>query len=291
MQPQMHQDAGHQDQARPRVQVAPGPAPQPQQLLLEGRVTTALEATLPAQEEYHPRHQRRQAGEGHDQIQRIVQLAPEELLGRSQTLVRNSVQKVIDPPPLPNLDFKIEAGDSLTGPDPSGGIQPDLFRQRQVEDFFRLKADFLMAHGGEKLGLRKKIEQQRREIAAWAHPKGGDGGFDWAVEFAEVFTPADGGGRRGGFDIVLANPPYVRADAQYKHVADEGERQAAIARWQGYREALKKNKVYRTLYEKWDLYVPFLERAWQLLRPGGQMVFIIPDAYNAAKYPALWRGD
>lgn len=31
------------------------------------------------------------------------------------------------------------------------------------------------------------------------------------IEFLEVFID-------GGFDIVLANPPYVRADAQFKHI-------------------------------------------------------------------------
>jgi hypothetical protein len=187
-----------------------------------------------------------------------------------------------NPPPLPNLDFKIETGDSLTAPNPSGGLQPDLFRYRQIQEYFRLKADYLMAHGGEKLTLRDKINALRQEIAAWAHPGGGARGFDWAVEFAEVFSRPEGEG--GGFDIVVANPPYVRADAQFKHVKDEAERQAAIARWQQYRKDLKNSKVYETLYEKWDLYVPFLERAYQLLRPGGQMVFIISDAYNAAKY-------
>jgi hypothetical protein len=188
------------------------------------------------------------------------------------------------PPPLPNLDFKIEVGDSLTAPDPSGGLQPDLFRQRQVEDYFRLKADYLTAHGSEKLALREQIEALRAEIAEWTRPGGGEGGFDWAVEFAEVFSPSAQGGRPGGFDIVLANPPYVRADAQYRHITDEEDRQEAIARWRKYRQNLKRSKIYKTLYEKWDLYVPFLERAYQLLRPGGQMVFIIPDAYNAAKY-------
>ena len=100
-----------------------------------------------------------------------------------------------DPPPLPNLDFKIEVGDSLTAPDPSGGLQPDLFRQKQIEEYFALKADYLMAHGGEKLTLRARIEQLRGEIAAWTHPplsktgEGRGGGFDWAVEFAEVFSP------------------------------------------------------------------------------------------------------
>lgn len=203
------------------------------------------------------------------------------------------------PPPLPNLDFKIEVGDSLTAPDPSGGLQPDLFRHKQIEDYFRLRTGYLMAHGGEKLTLREQIEALRAEIAAWARP-GGDSGFDWAVEFAEVFSPSPafpprvggdrGGAERGpggegsGFDVVLANPPYVRADAQYRHIEDEEERQEAIARWQQYRKDLKGSKIYKTLYEKWDLYIPFLERAYQLLRPGGQMVFIISDAYNAAKY-------
>ncbi|MFQ5614593.1 MAG: Eco57I restriction-modification methylase domain-containing protein, partial [Anaerolineae bacterium] len=204
-----------------------------------------------------------------------------------------------NPPPLPNLDFKIETGDSLTAPDPSGGLQPDLFRHKQIKDYFRLKADYLMAHGGQKLTLREQIEALRAEIAAWARPSslppagGGDRGgvgFDWAVEFAEVFSPSPEnrdrgpGGEGSGFDIVLANPPYVRADAQHRHIEDEEARQAAIAAWKEYRQQLKKSKIYKTLYEKWDLYLPFLERAYQLLHPGGQMVFIISDAYNAAKY-------
>ncbi|TRZ49410.1 hypothetical protein D4S03_08310, partial [bacterium] len=87
-----------------------------------------------------------------------------------------------------------------------------------------------------------------------------------------------------GFDIILANPPYVRADAQFKHIEDEQERRQKIVEWQIYRKQLKDSKIYETLHEKWDLYIPFLERAYQLLCPHGQMIFIIPDAYNAAKY-------
>jgi methylase of polypeptide subunit release factors len=213
-----------------------------------------------------------------------------------------------NPPPLPNLDFKIEVGDSLPAPDPSGGLGTG-FRKELVDRFFRLKADYLVAHGGEKLSLREQIESLRAEIAAWAGRSESTIGFDWAVEFAEVFAGPGlaaatlGGamagvvnvvpgqmelvvanGKGSGFDIVLANPPYVRADAQYRHILDEDERQAAIAHWQQYRRDLKRSKIYDTLYEKWDLYIPFLERAYQLLRPGGQMVFIISDAYNTAKY-------
>lgn len=209
-----------------------------------------------------------------------------------------------DPPPLPNLDFKIERGDSLTAPNPSGGLGTG-FRTDVIAKFFSLKADYLDTHGSLKLTLRAEIERQRGEIAAWAGRQAGVDGFDWAVEFAEVFTPPATSTMRGamagivntvpgqmelapkplgGFDIILANPPYVRADAQFRHIEDEAQRQAAIAEWKAYRKRLKTSKSYDTLYEKWDLYIPFLERAYQLLRPGGQMVYIISDAYNAAKY-------
>lgn len=179
---------------------------------------------------------------------------------------------------LPNLDFKIEVGDSLLAPDPQGGQQPDMFRQQQIEQYERLKAEYMRAHSDEdKRVLRAKIEQLREEIRRWAHPDGVIEGFDWRVEFAEVF-------KDGGFDIVVANPPYVRADAQFRHLTDEEERQRAIARWKAYRQKLLQSRIYQTLYEKWDLYIPFLERAYQLLRPNGRMVYIISDAYNAAKY-------
>lgn len=45
-----------------------------------------------------------------------------------------------DPEPLPNLDYKIESGDSLTSPDPSGAGQIDFVRQQQITQLERLKA-------------------------------------------------------------------------------------------------------------------------------------------------------
>jgi len=180
------------------------------------------------------------------------------------------------PLPLPNLDFKIEVGDSLLAPDPGKGLQVSA-REHLIEEYLRLKARFMTAHGGEKQTIKGEIERAKQGIELWTHGGGAVVGFDWPVEFAEVFV-------QDGFDIVLANPPYVRADAQFRHIENEVDRRAAITNWKAFRQTLQRSGSYQTLYEKWDLYVPFLERGYQLLRPGGRMVFIIPDAYNAAKY-------
>src|SRR5581483_1974685 len=274
-----------------------------------------------------------------------------------------------NPQPLPNLDFKIGCGDSLTAPSPSGNEQQlDLSRGVLVRDYRQAKGEFVRCNEPERkkklreqidalraeiaLSLKhqpkrpsqqkielarreadtlqkqikqataaknhaqaasaqKKLEALKRQLAAWEGVKEeAEPGFDWAVEFAEVFSPEtdnaqrwDGGfsfmnevdrqpmftdqkvnNEGGGFDIVLANPPYVRADPQFKHIRNEKERQSAIEEWKNFRAFLVKSKIYQTLHEKWDLYIPFLERAYQLLRQGGDMVFIIPDSYNAAKY-------
>ena len=59
-----------------------------------------------------------------------------------------------------------------------------------------------------------------------------------------------------GFDITIGNPPYVRADEQ--------------SEWNRYqRQQILASAQYQTLWEKWDLFVPFIERSYKLLRPGG----------------------
>lgn len=186
----------------------------------------------------------------------------------------------LTPPPLPNLDFKIACGDSLTAPNPE--IASDLFRHA-VHDasikLAQLKAQYLRESGPKKAGLKSQIiEAERRLQKALAESPPPDDAIDWRVDFAEVFAD-------GGFHVVLANPPYVRADAKFKHLKPNEElRQLAVEDWKAYRESILASKIYGTLYEKWDLFVPFLERAHQLLMQDGQMVFIISDAYNTAKY-------
>jgi adenine-specific DNA-methyltransferase len=86
--------------------------------------------------------------------------------------------------------------------------------------------------------------------------------FLWHLLFQSVF-------KEGGFDIVIANPPYVRADNPDALVE---------------RKKVEATGLYHTLWEKWDLYVAFIERGYQLLKPGGTLCNIVSDAYCHSKY-------
>jgi hypothetical protein len=177
------------------------------------------------------------------------------------SLVVEDYQDDASPLPLPNLDYKLEVGDSLTAPDPSGGFQLNMFRQQQISDYLQLKKDYLNAHSGEKLALRQHIQTKQHEIAAWVREaNGGINGFDWQVAFAEVFAA-------GGFDVVLANPPYVRQELIEKNIKATFKR------------------IYPGVYTgAADLYVYFYARALQMLKQEGMLVFISSNKWFRSSY-------
>ncbi len=91
----------------------------------------------------------------------------------------------------------------------------------------------------------------------------GEKAFDWQKEFPQVFE-------RGGFDVVIGNPPYVRADSPGNSL-DFRNYMTSCGKWE-------------TLAGKWDLYIPFLELSIKLSKPYSLCSFIIPDAYCHAEY-------
>lgn len=166
------------------------------------------------------------------------------------------------PLPLPNLDYKVEIGNSLTAPDPSGGLQPNLWRDAEIKIYLDLKNGYLNAHGGEKKTLHSQIEAQRQKITQMMQEDKrfkNLGGFDWMTEFTEVFN-------HGGFDVIVANPPYVRQEL----IKDQ---KPAL-------KAIYGDKFAGTA----DLFVYFYFRALQLLRPDGVMAFISSNKWMRAGY-------
>lgn len=69
-----------------------------------------------------------------------------------------------------------------------------------------------------------------------------------------------------GFDVILGNPPYVRIE------------QIPVALQEVYRHR------YKTLYDRADLYVAFIERSLAELRDGGVLGFIVSDRWKKNKY-------
>jgi hypothetical protein len=102
--------------------------------------------------------------------------------------------------------------------------------------------------------------------------------FEWKTEFPQVFDTKTLQGfenlvrfnEAGGFDIVVGNPPYVRADLD----DDTYQKQR---KWI--------TEHYEFLFEKWDLMTAFYEQALKnLLKKGGNFSFISSNAINTSKY-------
>lgn len=98
--------------------------------------------------------------------------------------------------------------------------------------------------------------------------------FDWEATFPEVFA-------RGGFDIVVGNPPYVKLQnfrAVYPDVT----------------EFLKNDRAGNVTYEStqtgnFDLYLPFIEKGITLLNETGRLGYIAPSLWPMNEYGAGLR--
>jgi hypothetical protein len=122
----------------------------------------------------------------------------------------------------------------------------------------KAKDEFLRPHAGVKKGLKEKVEKLKADIAGFSGHKPGQG-FDWAVEFAEVFI-------KGGFDAVLANPPYVRQELITE-----------------IKPPLK--RVFPDTYSGTaDLYCYFYVRGTQLLTNNGMLAFISSNKWLRSGY-------
>jgi adenine-specific DNA-methyltransferase len=76
---------------------------------------------------------------------------------------------------------------------------------------------------------------------------------------------------RGGFDFVIGNPPYVRIE----NIADVLQAE--------YRSR------FRSLFDRADLYVAFIEKGLQLLNPNGALSFVCSDRWTSNKYGKVLR--
>lgn len=157
--------------------------------------------------------------------------------------------------PLPNLDYKIVCGDSLLG------VEKNLFNLSLFSGLERLKPLIF-----NETSLKKKQEYKKQIDDLISQITNGHKEFDFEVYFSEVFH------EKKGFDVVIANPPYVsfglRGAEKIKKEWDD---------------AMRRNYPNSAEY-KLSVYAIFIDKGIQLLKNNGVIVYITPDSFLLGRF-------
>lgn len=210
------------------------------------------------------------------------------------------------PSPLPNLDYKIMQGNSLI----ESFMGVDLSKLTYEKENKNDKGEYLLfdeetnhlqkivsnllskyyscSDHSEKLKLQqeisdtitKQLEAQAYDRAILAKLKSinlaeNNQFFLWHTWFSDVFNRED----KNGFDIVIGNPPYVSSKTQLSNPILANQRNSLIA-----------SRKYSCLYQKWDLYIPFIEFAInQICTRNGVCSMIVPYPLTNQIYASKLR--
>jgi hypothetical protein len=176
--------------------------------------------------------------------------------------------------PLPNLDFKFVTANTLN--QLPGGLEPSLFKDKErIDQLKDLRNQFFSSTNSERQRLQLEFKElQNQMLDHMIEMKGGDEitrtlstwnpfshkGSSW-FDLEWMF------GIEGGFDIVIANPPYISVE--------KFARTPMQAEW-------KKN--FKTYAARCDIYCFFYERGLTLLRDGGVLTYISSNKFQRAGY-------
>ena len=199
------------------------------------------------------------------------------------------------PEALPNLDFKIMQGNSLLEQYKGVDLSAVTGRKEETEKtvtFFgnlvddsrrqlceKLDEYYACPEHTQKVELRKQIAEIVKQELVEQGITVDFGDIDlaansqfflWHTWFHDVFSRPS---KEGGFDITIGNPPYISAPTQIASPELNEQRQRIVA-----------CKKYKSINEKWDLYVPFMELGLQLLSPNGVFSMIVPYPLTNQKY-------
>lgn len=192
--------------------------------------------------------------------------------------------------PLPNLDFKFVTANSLIGlpllkkqgeKENIDWIVDDL---EKIDELRLIRDQYFTASGIEREQLKTSFVTAQKKLVDQLIVEHGYMGLakaqltqmlaNWepfSHRSSTWFDPEWMFGICDGFDITIGNPPYVRADEQ----SEWNKRQ---------RVAIIDSRQYETLWQNWDLYIPFIEKSYKMLKPSGVSTLIVSDAFCHSKY-------
>jgi hypothetical protein len=175
---------------------------------------------------------------------------------------------------LPNLETKFVCADTLIGlkKEKQGNIESPIVKAT-VANLLRIRNEYLTASMPSMKKTLRELDQSLRNMLSIAMEDTGELKHATAKlvkswnpyeqkQAATFFDPVLMFGVEK-FDIVIGNPPYVSAPTM---VATNPEG----------RQAIIDSNRFTTLYQKWDLYVPFMEFGLQILTENGILTMIVP---------------
>jgi len=195
------------------------------------------------------------------------------------------------PSALPNFDFKLVVGDALVsvvGTTPDGkpiALENILghptkgqlsLNKIYVDQYAELKRKYFSVKDSDECeALRTQIEEAKEKLLinlGISIPKSRrtDKHVLWQIDFAEIFS-----GENPGFDIAIANPPYLRQE-----LIDESFKEFMLLSSKNILRSLYDNILKTKINGQSDLYCYFFYRALMLLRrEHGVFCFICSNSW------------
>lgn len=205
---------------------------------------------------------------------------------------QNALEGHRNPLPLPNLECNILCGNSLV--DEFMGVK--LERKSSIIGTIHEDLQMDLVHSTYETVLHKLLEEQDKlfycdditmkedlkrsiqsykdiiikEQLSWASPElqeqyekvkynASKPFILWPLDFARVFRD------KGGFDIVIGNPPYIDSETMVNSGLE------------AVRDYIAKN--YEFCKGNWDIYIAFFEKGFKILSSDGYQIFITPDKW------------
>ncbi len=178
--------------------------------------------------------------------------------------------------PLPNLDFKFVTANSLIGLPATGKqVQFGLFEDSEgISELKEIRDLFFNASGSEREMLKLQFVQSQNKMFQRLISEGRRGHADLTTKLtswdpfnhkaSSWFDPEWMFGIKEGFDVVIANPPYI------SHDKIEGK------------EHLKSQ--YQSFQAFADIYCYFIELAINIQSSQGLLCYITSNSYLRADY-------
>ena len=195
--------------------------------------------------------------------------------------------------PLPNLETKFVAANTLIGKAKKTDDMA-LFANPRIDEITKKLGEIRKVHFSAKTAQEKKENREQdeklrkelsklleedqvyspedaKQLAEW-NP------YDQSAPASSFFDAEWMFGVKDGFDIVIGNPPYISAPMQI-----------ASPQLAEQRQKLVESKKYKSLYQKWDLYIPFIELGTQLNCENGITTMIVPFPLTNQLYAKVLR--